>query len=521
MSEHEDFYTPEQIDTQVEALLQARDMPACDQHMAHILRTVLANADEQADALSLQRVLHQLLETERSAHQQSEKNIPFSRLVQQQKQGKLMLMKGTREKSRKLRPIMRAFATLAAILVVAVLVGSMLIISHLAYQNKNSSIVTAHRALAYPHQGIYASSKESVFRLDSQTHRALWQQSLKDVAKILPIGNVVYILQSSQSPGGTNAVLQLDARNGKILWRHTFTMQTQSKNVLAGQTTDLAFFQGRLYVGWETWIDLSSTEGKVYVLNASDGRQKAVYANASVWLLAVSNDILAISSDDRLQVYDPDNGRPLWYVSLPGSSSTTVVSLNIVNGLLYTVLSNSTEISGAGQSFIVAYQATTGKQVWKSPAFPGDALSHFTVDQNIVYFGTLTMKGPNQPFTGRIYAYNTKDNKQLWSTPVNGGAQGPLVVSNGVVYTVVDNGSSIHALLVSLDVTTGKIKWQEQLAETFHNSFCVSNGAIYVSSFGLTQGSSVPEKIEVLNAHNGQLLWEDTQHGFNNLVPTE
>ena len=533
MSEREDFYTAEHIDEQVDALLHAHKRSVQDQRMVHDLRSILVHnntKDTQEDERSVQRVLHRFLEDEQVTQRQSEKSILSPNMTQLREHEDPIHMKKTHTVSRKVGVVGRAFATLAAVLVVATLISSMLIISHLAHQRQGSS-VTGH-GTTQPHihlpQGIYSSSKDSVFRLNVQTHQALWQQSLKDVAKIIPAENVVYVLQSSQSINGINAVLKLDANSGKILWKHTFTTPTQENYVITAQTTDLALAQGRLYVGWQIWMGSSGTRGQIYVLNASDGSQQAVYSNASVWALAVGNGVLAVSGNYSLQVYDLTNGKPLWHLSIQSTTSGPVLSLSIINDRIYAIITSNGEVSGAGQSYIASYKATTGEQVWKSPVFRGDELSHFTVNQNSVYFGTMITNTTNQPFSGHVYAYDTLNNKLLWSMPVDGGAQEPLLVSNGVVYTVADNGSAKHAHMVALNSTTGAIKWQQSLAGTFLDSFTVSNGVVYVGCFSIgsfgtatAQTSLTPEQLEAFNAVNGQRLWEDAQYGTNTVVPTD
>ncbi len=218
MSEHDDFYTSEQIDAQVDALLQAHNAPSLDQRMAQDLHTLLVSAQSQENAQALQSVLQRLLDAHYPAANQQN-------LTQQKTQGRLIFMKKTQERSPGTRSVMRIFATLAAVLVVALLIGSMLIISALAHQQKPTTSTAAKGATSQPVQtapGIYTNSGSTVYRLDSLTHRLVWQIALKDVAKIVPAGNMVYILQSNQSTSGTNAVVAADADTGKIIWTHPF-----------------------------------------------------------------------------------------------------------------------------------------------------------------------------------------------------------------------------------------------------------------------------------------------------------
>jgi outer membrane protein assembly factor BamB len=191
--------------------------------------------------------------------------------------------------------------------------------------------------------------------------------------------------------------------------------------------------------------------------------------------------------------------------------------MKIVNNLVSVVFSSNTDVTGYGKSYIVVYEAATGKQVWKSTTFPGDALYHFAIDQNTIYFGSINTN--TQPFTGKVYAYNIQSNKELWSTPVDGGAQEQFAISNGVLYTAVDHGGTMDSHLLAINAATGAIKWQQTLDTVVLNSFAISNGIVYTGRYnGLYSNES---SLEAFKADNGQKLWEGAQYGNGNLVATE
>jgi outer membrane protein assembly factor BamB len=523
MSEHQDFYRPEHIDEQVDALLQARSMPDQDQHMAHDLRMALTNTDADADAHSLQRVLHQLLEGEHSTHRQSVESSPsLEQMHQHPKHGKVIRMKTTHEIVKKPRIVTRVFSTLAAALIFAALVGGMLILSHSVHQHAGTATgaanTTTGAAPASPPQGIYSSSRAAVFRLTTEKKpQVIWQQDLAGVLKIIPIGNVVYVLQSDGQ--STNAVLELNANTGKILWKHAFAAQQDS-----AEPVTMAFAQDQLFVGWRRIINNSQDDGQIDVLNAFNGQQLPfVYAHAFAETMDASNGILAIGNTD-LQVYNSTTHKPLWHVSMSGTGIiySTIISLQVVNNLVYAIFSNNADATGTGTSYIAVYQAATGKQVWQSPNFLGDALYHFAVDQNTVYFGAINTN--TDPFTGHVYAYDIQSNKQLWSTPVNGGAQEALAISNGTLYTAADRGGKLDAYLIALDAATGKIKWQQTLDTVVLQGFSLSNGIIYTGRYvgePAMSGPNANASIEAFKADSGQKLWEDAQYGNTNLVATD
>ncbi len=531
MAEHEAFYTPEHIDEQVDALLQGVSIPDEDLRLVQDLRIALTNADAQKDMHSLQNVLHRLLEENHSTLRWNDELNPSLEQMRQQKHGRIIHMRTTQAPVQKTRPMTRVFATLAAVLVVAALVGSMFALSHMARSGRSTatgSVNTTTRAASLP-QGIYTSSSTTVFRLNGQKQpQVIWQQALPGATKIISAGDVVYVLQ-----GGVQntkyAVVELNASTGKVLWTHAFAAQQQGSS--EDEPTDMVLTQNHLYVGWTALDPAQQTHGKIYVLNAVNGMQLSVYTNISLQAIGASDGIQTIDANDSvlavgdrgLQVYNATTGKPLWHASMPnGGVNATVNRLQIVNHLVYVIFSNGDE-QGGGRSYIAAYQATTGQQVWQSPSFPAVALYHFTVDQNTVYFGTLNINGPNKPFTGNVYAYDIQSNKQLWNTPVDGGAQEAFVVSNGTVYTTVDPSAPTHSHLIALNAATGAIKWHQTLDTVVLSSFCISNGILYMSDHSIRLDTGKPfgnASVQAFSADDGQKVWENARYGDINIVPT-
>ncbi|HEU5374173.1 MAG TPA: PQQ-binding-like beta-propeller repeat protein [Ktedonobacteraceae bacterium] len=510
-------FIPELVDEQLEHLLAKRLPVSLDEHLINDLQRMY-----QSDDRSLTKVWQRLgLEENQLISMGRQPETPG--ITQSSASAKLLDLERNRHmhRSRK-HSLVRILSLLSAACIAVLIVGSTLVVLNLAHQNQSShtaSLKTTrqHQQQASLPQGIYTNDTSHVFRLDGQTHQLLWQQTLKDVAKIVPSGNVVYILQSSQSSNGTNAVVALDAKSGRSLWTHAFTHKTD-----VAQTTDLVLAQNQLYVGWEMWTGTNNMDmqGQISVLNATNGSLQAVYSNASVWSLAVGSGVIAVSGNYSLQVYDASSGQSLWHVTYTSGSSEPVRALNIVNGLLYTTISTNNEVAGNGEDYLVVYNISSGKQIWQSPIFPGSSLdASFAIDQHIVYFATFALDGQaqGQPQSGNVYAYDIQSNKQLWRKPINGGGQEPLILSNGVLYTVADNGSDLHAHVIALDTATGTIRWQYTLTSQFLKSLALNNGVVYVSD----SGSSGLDHIDAFNAENGHLLWEDAQHGTNHLTPAE
>ncbi len=376
----------------------------------------------------------------------------------------------------------RFFGLVAAIVVSAVLISSMALIFTLA---KGRLPNTATGSIAPTSQDIYVSSERGLFRLNPQTQQIVWRQPLKNegIAQILPAGNVVYVSQhSKQQP-----VVAFDARSGKILWTPVLELPS------AGDVGGMVLSNGRLYV---------QTSELTYVFDALKRKQLAVYPGGDD--LAVGDGVLALSRNGGLQVYSLTSNVS-WRKQF--GTQAGAFSLSIVNHLLYAVVaSGGDDLPGQEQRYIIAYKASTGEQVWKSPTFHVDSGLVFTVEQNIVYFGTLVTDVQSGAWTGSVYAYDIQKNLQLWSKPVNGGVQSTPVIRAGTLYVTTDGADSEHhAHVIAFAKATGTIQWQQTLTGHLADTFCVSNGVIYVAG---DSGS-----LQALDAANGSKLWENTQIG--------
>lgn len=528
MHNNNEEFAPELVDDQIDWLLDGQHSTSQDVGVLADLRRMY-----QDDERSLRNVWQRLgLEGEQqTSREQLARTLNPERAEKQSSARAKALDVGRKRHMYQAHkhPLTRHLSLIAAVFVAALIVGSMLWIFTMVRPgtntgNHNTNTTTGPQSPGLA-PGIYISrSKEGLSRLDTRTHKALWQQSLEGITKIIPDGDIVYILQGSlnQTASQAGAVVAIDANNGHILWTHPFVVQSPGKGSVFANTTDMALSAGQLYVGLTTWNQSANTStGQIYVLNGSDGKQRTVYpATDTVWFLAAGDGVLAVSADSSLQVYDPASGRPLWHVAINAPTNAPVKSVSIVDGFLYAVISTNNEQLGVGQDYIAAYKATTGDRVWKSPAFSGGTLSHFTVDQNIVYFGTLSINAQQQ-FSGSVYAYDVQSKTQLWSRQVDGGVQSAPVVSDGVVYVGADSGSQLQAHVVALTAEKGDIKWQQALPDSITFGFCVSNGVVYIGDASARTPAPAPDGVYALKAEDGSKLWADTQHGVADIiVPT-
>lgn len=538
MSEQNSQFVPEHVDEQVEALSQAQmgtkhGRSASARLVAHLHQAYQeeteigeqvwarlaryagerqgsgalspersASAPNSPNAASSQRIpmnqrrLFSIYSGEKSSmsplDQQSTRSLPLQSEpgpLQQEAMPHFGRMPSTQGGSTPGKRMSRFFGLVAAIGVGAVLISSMALIFTIA---KGRIPNTGTVSSAPTPQDVYVSNEQGLFRLNPQTQQIVWRQPLKNegIAQILPAGNVVYVSQhSKQQP-----VVAFDAKNGKILWTPALELPS------AGDVGGLVLSNGRLYV---------QTAELTYVFDALKRKQLDVYPGGDD--LAVGDGVLAISRNGGLQVYSLTSNVG-WQKQF--ETHAGAFSLSIVNHLLYAIVaSGNNDVAGRGQRYIIAYKVSTGEQVWKSPIFYVDSGLNFTVEQNIVYFGTLVTDIQSGSWTGSVYAYDIQKNLQLWSKPVDGGVQSPPVISAGTLYVTIDGADSEHhAHIIAFAKATGTIKWQQTFTSQLADNFCVSNGVVYVAISG---------SLQALNAVNGSKLWEDTQIGSPTaVVPT-
>lgn len=287
MSEHEDFYTPERIDEQVDALLQARGMLLQDQRLASDLQSMLTQTDE--DAYSLQRVLQKLVEDDTPKRR---KIIPLADL-ETQRQGRFVAMPETSKKLDKthhVTPLWRTLGTLAAVLVAALLVGSMLFTLNATRQK---AAVPASTHTGSPNQTASVREGQIVYKSQFGGSTAAW------------------------SPDGSRAAVATTTKGGVKSWdaltgRHVLNYVTDGDadaNSMGGENIAI------VNVAW-----------------SPDGTR------------------LAVASTVKLYLFDAKTAQLLHSWPLPsGNAASPFAALSVHQGM--TLLSSEISLSGTSAEF--------------------------------------------------------------------------------------------------------------------------------------------------------------------------
>src|SRR5258708_1970333 len=347
------------------------------------------------------------------------------------------------------------FAQVAAVVFAVLLVGSLLLVFHMAQASRtatrpNQTTQTAGQPASPP--GIYISRSDGVYRLNIQTRKVIWHthvavQSLFAGDPVV-IGDTVYIITDGP-------VSALDAQTGALRWSHNFH----------GRVTDPYVDDGLLY--FSTLFPLSNA---LYAVNPANATITATYTpKQGEWNRpVVVDDVLyytAVSAGSR--------NSTLYAVQLPGEKLVWQQQLSnhvpfiapmgiiVQNGIVYVQV---TQESPSNNGLIDAFDAHTGSKLWQSPAIAG-GLRIVTVTNEMIYAAS---------FGGELLAFNIHTHALVWQKSFN---TYDIRAASGMLYIEYGRGSG---QLAALNATTGNLLWQQSKSNGLVGIF---NGVVYGESW--------------------------------------
>jgi polyvinyl alcohol dehydrogenase (cytochrome) len=218
-----------------------------------------------------------------------------------------------------------------------------------------------------------------------------------------------------------------------------------------------SIFAGRLYVGSDT--------GFVYSLDAATGCAYWSYqAKAGIrTAITIASDgkPLAYFGDVKGNVYavNAETGAEIWMQRADKHPIARILGApKLEGGRLYVPVASLEESSGGNPLYpcctfrgsVVAFDAASGKQIWKTYTIAGEAKPTKKTSLGTQLWGPAGIG--------------------IWSTPAIDTKRNVLYVGTGNGYTE-PVGANSDAVL-AIDLTTGKLKWSKQLLA---NDASVSN----------------------------------------------
>lgn len=273
-------------------------------------------------------------------------------------------------------------------------------------------------------------------------------------------------------------------------------------------------------------------KGKVTLLNRSTGKpiwqkQMAVDnltpAFASGLVYVVTEKPWGSSTDniDTLEALSLANGQQIWswswHMDMPSENPPI-----IRNGVVY--LSESTYVDNTYsapvsnskyQSFVVALQASSGRQLWKD-SLVGN-LSRLTIaDDGSLYVSNgavvLALSG-NDGQRRWQYVPPSNDSLNYYTNASPEGTSYAITTQGERVYVIlryVDDGVHTLADLVALNKQNGQEEWRYQMyTDASVVPFLSYQGVIYLTYNRFPTDSRMPSGsfLVALNGENGSILW--------------
>ncbi|MDP8979219.1 MAG: PQQ-binding-like beta-propeller repeat protein [Acidobacteriota bacterium] len=256
-------------------------------------------------------------------------------------------------------------------------------------------------------------------------------------------------------PGAAAGLPAADVPKLKLKWAFGFA----GSGVVYGQPTIAG---GRLFFG--------SADGTVYSADARSGCVYWTFKAPTTVRSAITIDkfgkdrMAAWFGDVKANVFavDAATGELLWKTTVDDHPVARVTgSPKLYQGRLYVPVSSIEEVSAGSASYpcckfrgsVVALDAVTGKQIWKTYAIP-DA---------------PTANGKNKSGTDRFGPAGAA----IWSSPTLDLKRKLLYVGTGNQYS--DPVSKYSDAVLALDLETGSMRWAKQLAEGDHWNFgCIN-----------------------------------------------
>jgi quinohemoprotein ethanol dehydrogenase len=230
----------------------------------------------------------------------------------------------------------------------------------------------------------------------------------------LAVDGVIYL------GAGHGVVHAVDARSGKLLWRHdTKAPEAAGKKMrVAWGIRGIAFWKGRVYTG--------TTDGRLIALNAKDG--------SVAW---------------SVQTVAPEDG------------ATITGAPRAFNGKI--VIGFSGEDFGPLRGYVTAYDADTGKQTWRFYLVPGKPGSKDNAaSDDVMDMAARTWTGEWWKYGGGAAAWNAMTYDPEFNRLYIGTGNGTPM--NWKIRSPGGGDNLFIASVVAVDADTGKYVWHYQTA---------------------------------------------------------
>ena len=539
----EEFFTPEEIDEQIDALVSKSEPMAetasSAKQIAERLHQFYTH-DPEKYTHTLERAWERIVAEHllaASTFQEKGKLIPMHDSQEQERQ----TLNSRRPSSQK-RTLVQRLGLLAAVAFIGLLVGGMVFFlnaGHSASNGKGSARLasggtpfptpahpivggkcTLDTTVSHPQQSksdvpglyIFATNEQSnnlLYRYDVQTKKVVWSKKFCNAFNsngTIEQNGILYLAGSDithESDSGTVSYLYaLNEADGSVIWGIQFPTTvapfakgspnygSSSRDFGVIETPTIA--NGIVYVVQRTGI--------VYAYNATTGSQLWTFNTGhNAWAttsrgngsivdpssVQVVNGVAYGVSVDRAYALDAQSGKQLWMYSFNNALNINQ-TLAIDHGTAYL----TAYLPGYGtvmhpDTYIYALDAQSGAKKWATQKLTG------YINGPVVFNNSVHALS----YDGVWYTFNSSNGAVEAQTGLAGSYGGPTLI-NGVLYNLTSDAANNTLSVLNAD---GSAKWSAPVSGKFPFIDDVQGGIIYVSGRGTG--------VYAYSATDGHLLW--------------
>lgn len=476
MNESEHTFLPENVDEQIDALSQVAQQP--DARLISHLRGLYEQDREIVERVEERLAKYQAEKRKDMPDQIYVYSQPPSTLRGNWRKGPQLMKPLPQEPSPK-RKRVRFLEMLVAVLILAVLVGSMAFVLNMRRSSQGKSASSTSTASAKntathlkptaPGQsGLYVTTRNGIARVSLTTGKVLWQVGLGTTGNVLvDQGIVIFSGGDSFGPGNRSNfyVEAVRASDGQQIWR-----------VASGPIDALQGANGIVYVS------ACSPTGSCAIDALRTGTGQKLWSHASsqgtIWELFQNGVVYGVSYTDFFAL-NATTGAPLWQKTLQNypNQEANMTPLVSGNAMYFSSCNTTKQTPDYGTCDFFAFNATSGAEMWHVPfsSMSTSIMASPTVMDGVVYAGSLD---------GIIHAYDAGTGSLLWTYNTGGAIYNPLLSSQGLVYVEVQQNTSTRLLALKATRTSHSIAWSQSVplaqGKPDENTPVIAQGRIYL-----------------------------------------